>query len=215
MSTTTNNLPPTLPLGTPSTEWAKNTQNLLEGKTQDFATSSAPPTEELKAPAPATETRAPPLSRGESKASTILEVPGGWGRENPDFPTGGDLGIDTDKAYETVTNALNSAAQAVQSGLANLTSPAADTSTNRPDLKASGPVGAPAHPSSPTSGLTGTLQGGFNSLVETARNAVNSFSPTDKSTGLEEPSHVAGLLPAPPAGGLKPEGETPDDHLQL
>lgn len=82
MSTTTN-ISPTLPLGTPSTEWAKDTQNLLEGKTNDFAaTEQKTPTSEI---------RQPPLSRGESKASTVLDIPGGWGKENSDSPTTGEL----------------------------------------------------------------------------------------------------------------------------
>ncbi|KAG9021059.1 hypothetical protein FS837_007605, partial [Tulasnella sp. UAMH 9824] len=178
---TTNNLPPTLPLGTPSTEWAKDTQHLLEGKRNDFAT----PEQET----PTTEVKQPPLSRGESKASTVLDIPGGWGKENPDFPTtGGDLNIDTEKAYATVTNAFNSAAQAVQAGLAHLSSPA-DTSTNRPELKASGPVGAPAHPSSATAGVGETIQGGLNSLAAKARNAVSSLAPAEKPAGPEDPAH--------------------------
>ncbi|KAG8928964.1 hypothetical protein FRC01_005117 [Tulasnella sp. 417] len=185
---TTNNLPPTPPIGTPSTEGAKDTQNFLEGKRNDLATP------EQKTPA--TETTQPPLSRGDSKASTVLEIPGG-----------GNLSLDTDKAYATVTNAFNSAAQAVQTGLANLTSPAVYTSTNRPDLKASGPVGAPAHPSSATAGLGETIQGGLSSLADSARSAVSSVSPAQKPAGPEDPAHVVGLRPAPSASDSRHEGE--------
>ncbi|KAG8922769.1 hypothetical protein FRC01_013620, partial [Tulasnella sp. 417] len=105
--------------------------------------------------------------------------------------------------------------QAVQTGLTNLTSPAVDTSTNRPDLKASGPVGAPAHPSSATAGLGGTIQGGLNSLADSARSAVGSLAPAQKPAGPEDPAHVVGLLPAPSASDSKREGEQSSSELQL
>ncbi|KAG8894021.1 hypothetical protein FRB99_001569 [Tulasnella sp. 403] len=177
MSTSNAYLRDPLAAATPANEWAQDTTELIKSK-------DVPPITQ------------PSLSRGESQASTVPDIPGGWGR---DWYVADPQNTDTDahQVYSTFTGTLTAAGQAIQNSIANLTS----TNNRNDDHPASGPVGAPAHPSTdPSTGvpLTQRVQETVGSIVENVRGAVAAPAQDDSKTEKESKDMtVAGLLPPP------------------